>query len=302
VNVADTVPGTFSVSTTVESDRPVIAERAMYWSTVVPLTPEKVGKLLDTIRPYTAGIRTFSSTGMLSLVPRMAKSRGLAVAAGCDISSDRAYNEREVQGLVELAESGDVDIAVVGEESLFFGFVSDAELVDYMRRVKSTGVPVTTSDTWGQLIAHPEVMAECDVILANVYPYWEEEPITGAVGRVETAYESVKAAAGGKGVLIQTGWPSAGDPRGGAVPSLENERAFLSDFMAWAGSRNVSYFYFEAFDEPWKASREGPVGAHWGIWDSTATLKPGMEQVIGPGSGRFSRFPPGLPERIMPPR
>jgi hypothetical protein len=33
-NVADVVPNTFSVSTRVESDQPVIAERAMYWSTL----------------------------------------------------------------------------------------------------------------------------------------------------------------------------------------------------------------------------------------------------------------------------
>ncbi|MBN1288686.1 MAG: hypothetical protein JXA49_03510 [Actinobacteria bacterium] len=31
-NVADTVPGADSVSTTVESDIPVVAERAMYWN------------------------------------------------------------------------------------------------------------------------------------------------------------------------------------------------------------------------------------------------------------------------------
>ena len=33
LNVADTLPGAWHVSTRVESDRPVVAERAMYWST-----------------------------------------------------------------------------------------------------------------------------------------------------------------------------------------------------------------------------------------------------------------------------
>jgi len=42
---------------------------------------------------------------------------------------------------------------------------------------------------------------------------------------------------------------------------------------------NLPYFYFEAFDEPWKI-KEGSVGLHWGIWDSNGVMKSGMQAVF----------------------
>jgi exo-beta-1,3-glucanase (GH17 family) len=42
----------------------------------------------------------------------------------------------------------------------------------------------------------------------------------------------------------------------------------------------ADYYYFEAFDESWKAAYEGPQGAHWGSWTQDGTLKPGMQAVF----------------------
>jgi len=42
----------------------------------------------------------------------------------------------------------------------------------------------------------------------------------------------------------------------------------------------VVYFYFEAFDEPWKAEYEGPQGAYWGLWENNGELKRGMQAVF----------------------
>ena len=279
INVADTVPGQFSVSTVVTSDQPVIAERSMYWD--AGLTEARIAALLDTVSPYSDWVRTFSSTGVCAGIPALAKAKGLKVAAGCDLSSDPAYNEAEVNGLVALARSGKIDMAVVGEESLYFNFVSEPQLLDYIRRLKATGVPTTTSDTWGELLGHPAVMSECDVILANMYPYWENVDISQAVAHVDWSYQQVVKGAPGKEVIIDTGWPTAGDQKGAAVPSQANANYFLANFIAWANARQVPYFYFEAFDEPWKAKHEGPVGSHWGIWDNNGQMKPGVQGILG---------------------
>ena len=80
--------------------------------------------------------------------------------------------------------------------------------------------------------------------------------------------------------MVETGWPSGGDVNGDAVPGPENAARYLADFMSWSEARGVDYFYFEAFDEPWKAQREGSVGANWGIWDNDGLLKEPMKQVI----------------------
>lgn len=245
------------------------------------LTPAQIGALMDKIAPVTGGLRTFCSTGIWSGMPKMARSRGMFVAAGCDIYKSRAYNNTEVNGLVKLARGGNIDLAVVGDETQETNAVSEAQLISYIKKVKATGVPTTTSETWNQLLDHQKIMAQCDVVIMNVYPFWESVGVQDSVSYIDSCYRRVKQAAGGKEVIVETGWPSAGDANGAALPGMKNSCTYLQGFMSWARSNNVRYFYFEAFDELWKASREGSVGAHWGIWDQNGKLKPGMDTVLG---------------------
>jgi len=81
-------------------------------------------------------------------------------------------------------------------------------------------------------------------------------------------------------IVSETGWPSCGNQVGDAVPSPENASFYFLNFVSWARANNVPYFYFEAFDESWKAVYEGPQGACWGIWDKDGNLKPGMQDVF----------------------
>lgn len=244
------------------------------------VTEASIARLLDIIAPHTGGVRTFTSLGSGLESARAARQRGLRVAAGCNIESDAAANEAQVNGLIQLCRSGYVDLAVVGEETLYFKFLDEAALLGYMRRVKETGVRVTTSETWGELIGHPSVIQECDVLLANMFPYWENVGIAGALDYLDSCYRKLKKAAGGREIVIETGWPSAGETRGNAVADPENARTYLEEVTRWALAEHVAYYYFEAFDEPWKAGSEGQVGAHWGIWQSDGTLKPSMIGAI----------------------
>jgi GPH family glycoside/pentoside/hexuronide:cation symporter len=245
------------------------------------ITPARLASLMNKVAPYTRGLRTFCATGIWSDIVAMAGAKGLYLAAGCDIYTDLDYNEVELNGLIKLARAGKVDLAVVGDETLYEDAVGESRLIGYIRRVKAAGVPTTTSDSYDKLLAHPRVMAECDVIIANIYPFWEGVGIRNAVGYLDSCYQQVKRAAGGKEVIVETGWPTAGAKNGAAVPSLKNARTYLSGFMSWAKSKGVRYFYFEAYDEPWKAVNEGAVGAHWGIWDQNGRLKSGMSRCIG---------------------
>ena len=61
---------------------------------------------------------------------------------------------------------------------------------------------------------------------------------------------------------------------------LKTPPRYFNDFVSWARKNNAQYFYFEAFDETWKATNEGPQGAHWGIWDKDGNMKTGMETIF----------------------
>jgi glucan 1,3-beta-glucosidase len=70
-------------------------------------------------------------------------------------------------------------------------------------------------------------------------------------------------------VLIgETGWPSAGRPRGAIEPGRVNQARYLRGFTTLAERRGIDYNLIEAFDQPWKRAPEGTVGGYWGLYDS----------------------------------
>lgn len=234
----------------------------------------EVTSLLEKIAPYSSWIRTFGTRGEWAFTADAARSMRMHVAASADISSDTARNTDEISALVDLGTQGRIDMAVVGDEVLMGNVLSEDQMIAYVRSAKAAGVPVGTSDSWDQWLEHPRLAAECDVLIMNVYPYWEGTSVDKALESLRARYEQVKAVAGGRQVIIETGWPTGGQVIGSALPGPTQSAQFFAEFVSWANSSGVPYFYFEAFDEPWKASREGGCGSCWGLWEEDGTLKP----------------------------
>jgi exo-beta-1,3-glucanase (GH17 family) len=240
--------------------------------------------LMTAIKPYTSWVRTFGCTSGLEVAGRVAHELGLKIAVGAWLGTDSAANENEISSLINIGKAGQADMLIVGSEVLLRGDLTEAQLIGYINRVRDavSGIPVATADVYNELLAHPNVMAAGDVVLPNYYPYWEGINVSYAVSFLHDRNQGIVTAAGGKPVIIsETGWPSAGNQVGEAVPSPENAAYYFLNFESWAKAEGASSFYFEAFDEPWKASNnEGPQGAHWGIWDKYVILKPGMRAVF----------------------
>jgi glucan 1,3-beta-glucosidase len=73
----------------------------------------------------------------------------------------------------------------------------------------------------------------------------------------------------GKEILIgETGWPSAGRMREGALPSPANQARVIHEVLAAANRGQYRVNVIEAFDQPWKRWLEGTVGGHWGLLDA----------------------------------
>jgi GPH family glycoside/pentoside/hexuronide:cation symporter len=198
---------------------------------------------------------------------------------GAWISADRDRNEREIAGLLTLAQAGLVDIAVVGNEVLLRGDLPEAELLAYVRRVRAAlpeDVPVGCVDAYFKFLELPALSAACDVLLANCYPFWEGAPIELAAQYVRRMHGLVKAAGGDKPVIVtETGWPGKGQAVAAAVPSAENAMRFFVDIQQWGRTEGAKLFYFSSFDEPWKLQQEGEVGTQWGLWDKDERPKYG---------------------------
>ena len=73
----------------------------------------------------------------------------------------------------------------------------------------------------------------------------------------------------GKEILIgETGWPSEGRMREGALPSRTNQARVVSEILGLAKQENFRVNLIEAYDQPWKRQLEGTVGGYWGLIDS----------------------------------
>ena len=232
------------------------------------VTYAEAGKLLNLLKPRTEWVRTYTCGNVKdrdTSLAAMAKARGFQVAAGCWLSNDTAANRREINALKIAINRKQVDLAVVGSETLYRpNGLTEAALIAYLREVKQLGVPTTTGDTWNELVSHPNVVNECSVVFANIFPYWEKVRCQDAMRALHGHYLALKQAFPGKEILIsEAGWPSAGGDWGPAHPSNYLAAYYFLNFVSWARAENVKYFYFEAFDEPWK-SAEGEVGGALG--------------------------------------
>jgi GPH family glycoside/pentoside/hexuronide:cation symporter len=240
------------------------------------LSESQITKRMEVIAPYTQWVRSFSCTDGNELIPKVAQQKELKTMVGAWIGDDKTQNEKEIKALIELGESGFVDIAVVGNETLMRGELSEEELLAYINRVKKAlpGIPVGYVDAYYQFEKRSKLIDACDVILVNCYPFWEGCNIEQSSVYLKQMYAVTQQFAKGKPVIItETGWPNKGDSLQSAKPTESNAMKYFIDSSNWAQKNEIPLFYFSSFDESWKVHHEGDVGARWGLWDKNEKLK-----------------------------
>lgn len=241
------------------------------------ITEEQVRRRMKIIAPYTKWVRSFSCTEGNEHIPVIAHEFGIKTLVGAWLGDNSEVNEREIEGLIKLANDGFVDIAAVGNEVMFRKDMTEVELLDFIKRVKKaipSSIPVGYVDNYYEFSFRSRITDVCDVILANCYPYWDGCSIDYSLHHMQNMFETAKSYGGDKRVIItETGWPSEGGSHGAAVVSNENAMKYFIETQKWSKQKDVEMFYFSSFDESWKVGAEGDVGAYWGIWDKNEKLK-----------------------------
>jgi exo-beta-1,3-glucanase (GH17 family)/cellulose synthase/poly-beta-1,6-N-acetylglucosamine synthase-like glycosyltransferase len=232
----------------------------------------------------THAVRTYTVESRLARVPELAKHHGINVALGGWIDTDMQRNETEIKTLIETARTNtNVVRVIVGNEAILRGDVSTEQMTAYLDRVrKSVWVPVSTAEPWHVWLKHPALAEHVDYLAVHMLPYWEGIPVDTAVGYIVARIDELKARFPGKPIVIaEVGWPSNGRTRYGAVASVANEAIFLRRFLARAKKEKYTYYIMEAFDQPWKQTTEGAVGAYWGVYDADRQPKfPFTEPIV----------------------
>lgn len=240
------------------------------------LTEEQIRRRMSIIQPHTKWVRSFSCTEGHEMIPKIAREFGLKTLVGAWLSDDTETNAREIEGLIELANEGYVDVAAVGNEVMYRKELTEEELLKYILEVKTAipAVPVGYVDAYYEFAERPAITDACDVILANCYPFWEGCHLDYSLLYMKDMYNQALNAANGKKVIItETGWPSQGASLEGAQPSEENFIKYFINAQQWSAEEGIEIFYFSSFDESWKVGAEGDVGAFWGLWNDEEQVK-----------------------------
>ncbi|MFJ7883796.1 glycosyltransferase [Pseudomonas sp. NPDC096917] len=246
-------------------------------------TDDEMRRDLEILSKLTDNIRTYSVDGTLGNIPKLAEEFGLRVTLGIWISPDQARNEREIQKAIELANhSRSVVRVVVGNEALFREEITPEELIVLLDRVRAAvKVPVTTSEQWHIWEKYPQLAKHVDLIAAHILPYWEFIPMDKAGEFVLERARDLKKMFPKKPLLLsEVGWPSNGRMRGGADATQADQAIYLRTLVNTLNRRGYNYFVIEAFDQPWKASDEGSVGAYWGVYNAARQQKFNFEGPV----------------------
>jgi exo-beta-1,3-glucanase (GH17 family) len=260
-------------------------------NTQLIVSPEHIQEDLAELAKVTQCIRTYSVDNGLEKVPELASKVGLKVLLGIWIGNGRAKNTQLINTAVALA--GDypdtVKAIIVGNEVMLHGDMTVSDLREIIRSVKArVSVPVTYADVWEYWLRYREISADVDFITVHILPYWENSPVRAedAAAHVVAIAKQVAVAFPGKEILIgETGWPSSGRMREGAIPSRASQARVVSEILELAKRENFHVNLIEAYDASWKREWEGTVGGNWGLFDGVS------RQVKYPAGVAINNYP-----------
>lgn len=242
------------------------------------LDPSLITGQLDALEGIISGVRMYISSGEVYPAYVEARDRGLFVFGTAYLSGDRDADLAEMDALIDHCNSGRAQAAIVGNETLLSRKLTENELLEciaYVRAgIEDPAIPVTTSDAAGYFIDCPRLMDACDIVMPNIYPYWEGRDISEAAEAFIATVNRLQRCARGKQVVVsETGWPTGGELRGLAMPGGPAAAEYFETLRTWSLTSGVPILWFEGADEPWKVDEEGEAGANWGFLNSYFILK-----------------------------
>jgi len=143
-------------------------------------------------------------------------------------------------------------------------------------------------DNWTSALA-----SVVDVVMSNIHPFFAGVTAKEAAGWTWDFWHNkdvvLTAGTTKENIISEVGWPSTGgndcgqgtctSSTDGSVAGIDEMNTFMDTFVCQSLANGTNYFWFEAFDEPWKVVFNTATEAwedKWGLMDPGRNLKDGV--------------------------
>jgi exo-beta-1,3-glucanase (GH17 family) len=254
-----------------------------------------LSQLTNTIRLY--GTDCNQTELLLHSIDQLELNGTIKVWMGVWQDNNATTNARQLAQMYDIFKkygSSSFVGVIVGNEVLFREDMTAAQLGTIISEVKTNltamgiNLPVASSDLGDNWTA--ELADEVDYLMANIHPFFAGVTAEVAASWTYdfwTTHDTILKSDISKNIISETGWPSIGgtDCGGaatcttGSVAGITEMNTYMDDWVCQALANGTNYFWFEAFDEPWKIQFDTPGEEwedHWGLMDVNRNLKPGV--------------------------
>ncbi|KAL5414992.1 hypothetical protein PMIN03_002946 [Paraphaeosphaeria minitans] len=194
---------------------------------------------------------------------------------------------------------------IVGNEVLFREDLTKTELLKYISTIRDnittlgkkynvddTKLPIALSDLGDNWTS--DMAAQVDIVMSNVHPFFAGVEVDKAADWTWdfwTGHDVALTAnnASIKQIIAEVGWPTGGgndcgdsdcmSDTQGSIAGVSELNQFMEDWICPSMKNATEYFWFSAFDEPWKSiyNVKGKEWEDkWGLMDVNRNLKKGV--------------------------
>ncbi|KZL84234.1 endo-beta- -glucanase [Colletotrichum incanum] len=258
-----------------------------------------LSQLTNTIRLY--GTDCNQTQMLIHSIQQLKMEDTIKIWMGVWQDKNTTTNARQLDQMWDiLDEYGDkyFEGIIVANEILFRQEMTEAALGSLLAEVrtnltsKGLSLPVATSDLGDDWTA--SLAAKSDYIMANIHPFFSG---TNAKDAAMWTYAFWENQAGGffktdkkKNIIAEVGWPTKGGMNCGdgtatncpnrSVAGIDELNILLDEWVCPALTNGTNYFWFSAFDEPWKIrfnEKDKEWEDQWGLMDVNRKVKTGVK-------------------------
>lgn len=259
------------------------------WDAGCTFTREDVALDLALLSSVTDKIRTYSTQcGQAEYILHAIQSLNIdmKLALGVWVGSNSTHNGHEIQAAKALLKAYPpllFESVFVGNEVLLREELSEVQLTSHIEEMRSfvslngLQIPVGTCEEASHITE--SLSRSCDVIGVNILPLFAGlEPEDGARWAADYLESNILPQTNTTVVISEIGWPYDGGNYFSASADPASYQRFMNAWVCEESRRlNVSWYYFEAFDEPWKkVFHEGARKweTEWGVFGPLREIKP----------------------------